>query len=62
MKKFQEKKDNQIFSRFEFKYILRKDLSKIIQNEVKNFTKDDFFTKKKDKYLVRSLYFDNNKQ
>ena len=60
MKKFQEKKDNQIFSRFEFKYILSKDLSKIIQNEVKNFTDNDFFTKKKDKYLVRSLYFDNN--
>ena len=27
---------------------------------MKNFTINDYFTKKKDKYLVRSLYFDNN--
>ena len=60
MKKFQLKKDNQIFSRFEFKYIINKNLSKLIQQEVKNFTINDYFTKKKDKYLVRSLYFDNN--
>ena len=60
MKKFQLKKDNQIFSRFEFKYIINKNLSKVIQQEVKNFTTNDDFTKKKDKYLVRSLYFDNN--
>ena len=60
MKKFQLKKDNQIFSRFEFKYIINKNLSKVIQQEVKNFTINDDFTKKKDKYLVRSLYFDNN--
>jgi len=60
MKKFQVKKDNQIFSRFEFKYIINKHLSKIIQQEVKNFTINDYFTKNKDKYLVRSLYFDND--
>ena len=60
MKKFQVKKDNQIFSRFEFKYIINKNLSKIIQQEVKNFTIKDYYTKKKDKYLVRSLYFDND--
>ena len=60
MKKFQLKKDNQIFSRFEFKYIINKNLSKVIQQEVKNFTINDDFSKKKDKYLVRSLYFDNN--
>ena len=60
MKKFQLKKDNQIFSRFEFKYIINKNLSKVIQQEVKNFTTNDDFTKKKNKYLVRSLYFDNN--
>ena len=60
MKKLQLKQDNQIFSRFEFKYIINKNLSKIIQKEVKNFTINDFFTKKKDKYLVRSLYFDND--
>ena len=60
MKKLQLKKDNQIFSRFEFKYIINKNLSKIIQQEVRNFTVNDYFTKKKDQYLVRSLYFDNN--
>ena len=60
MKKFQSKKDNQIFSRFEFKYIINKNLSKIIQKEVKNFTINDYFSEKKDKYLVRSLYFDND--
>ena len=60
MKKIQIKRDNQIFSRFEFKYIINKNLSKIIQQEVRNFTINDYFTKKKDQYLVRSLYFDNN--
>ena len=47
MKKMQLKKDNQIFSRFEFKYIINKNLSKIIQQEVSNFTVNDHFTKKK---------------
>ena len=60
MKKFQTKKDNEIFSRFEFKYIIKKNISEAIQNEVKNFTKTDNFANKKNKYLVRSLYFDNN--
>ena len=60
MKKLQLKKDNQIFSRFEFKYIINKKISKIIQEEVKNFTVNDFFNDKEDKYFVRSLYFDNN--
>ena len=41
MKKFQLKKDNQIFSRFEFKYSINKNLSKVIQQEVKNFTTND---------------------
>ena len=54
MKKFQLKKDNQIFSRFEFKYIINKNLSKVIQQEVKNFTTSDDFTKNKDNNLVRS--------
>ena len=55
MKKLQLKKDNQVFSRFEFKYIINKNLSKIIQQEVRNFTVNDYFTKKQDQYLVRSL-------
>jgi len=60
MKKFQTKKDNEIFSRFEFKYIIKKNVSEAIQNEVKNFTKIDSYASNKSKYLVRSLYFDNN--
>ena len=60
MKKIQTKKDNEIFSRFEFKYIIKKNVSEAIQNEVKNFTKIDSYAIGKSKYLVRSLYFDNN--
>jgi len=60
MKKVQTKKDNEIFSRFEFKYIIKKNVSEAIQNEVKNFTKIDSYASNKSKYLVRSLYFDNN--
>ena len=60
MKKIQSHKDNEIFSRFEFKYIVKKNISEAIQNEVKNFTKTDNFANNKSKYLVRSLYFDNN--
>ena len=60
MKKIQTKKDNEIFSRFEFKYIIKKNVSEAIQNEVKNFTKIDSYANNKSKYLVRSLYFDNN--
>ena len=60
MKKIQIKKDDEIFSRFEFKYIIKKSISKAIQNEVRNFTREDTFVDKKSTYFVRSLYFDNN--
>ena len=60
MKKIQTKKENEIFSRFEFKYIINRSVSEAIQKEVKNFTKIDGYANNKDKYLVRSLYFDNN--
>ena len=43
MKKIQIKKDNLIFSRFEFKYIVKKGISKAIQNEVSNFMEQDTF-------------------
>ena len=59
MRKYQIKKDNNFFSRFEFKYILKKSLSSLIKNEVKHFMHQDKFTKDNDYYLVRSLYFDN---
>ena len=60
MKKFQTKKDNEIFSRFEFKYIIKKSISENIKNELKYFTKEDSFAKDKSEYLVRFLYFDNS--
>ena len=61
MRKYQIKKDNNFFSRFEFKYILKKSLSSLIKNEVKHFMYQDKFTKDNEYYLVRSLYFDNQR-
>ena len=60
MKKIQVKKNDEVFSRFEFKYIIKKGISKLIQNEVKNFMTQDSFANNNNNYLVRSLYFDNN--
>jgi hypothetical protein len=63
LKKIQTKKDNQVFSRFEMKYILNKNLSLLIQNEIKNFmTYDGYINKNapEKKYYVRSIYFDND--
>jgi len=60
MKKIQIKKNDEVFSRFEFKYIIKKGISKLIQNEVKNFMTQDSFANNNNNYLVRSLYFDNN--
>ncbi len=60
MKKLQIKKDDQIFSRFEFKYIINKNISKLIQKEVENFAESDSFSNNEDNYFVRSLYFDND--
>ncbi len=60
MKKFQIKKDDNTFSRFEFKYVIKKKISESIKHEVKHFMKQDNFTEINDFYLVRSLYFDNS--
>lgn len=60
LQKFQIKKDNEIFSRFEIKYIIKKDISNMIQKQIKNFMNYDGYTNKKNRYYVRSLYFDNN--
>jgi len=63
MKKIQIKKDNQIFSRFEMKYLLNKNLSLNIQNEIKKFMTYDGYINKdfsEKKYYVRSIYFDND--
>ena len=46
------------FSRYEFKYILTENLSKRVENEVKNFMKYDSFIHREleNRYFVRSLY------
>ena len=51
----------QSFSRYEFKYILKKSLSDKIENESKYFMQRDSHTNKDlgNRYFVRSLYFDN---
>ena len=54
-------KDNQIFQRYEFKYILNKDISDQIEKEAKNFMTFDSFVQKRldNQYFVRSLYYEN---
>lgn len=49
------------FLRYEFKYILSKDLRNEIENELSYFMEFDPFVKKveNNKYFVRSLYFDD---
>ena len=49
----------QKFERYEFKYILEKDLRIIIERDVKNFMKLDAYAKQNQSYFVRSLYFDD---
>ena len=51
----------QSFSRYEFKYILKKNLSDKIENESKYFMQYDSHANKNlgNRYFVRSLYFDN---
>ena len=47
LKKFQIKKDDHIFSRFEIKYIINKQTSEKIQKEIKNFMTYDGYIDKK---------------
>lgn len=49
------------FSRFEFKYVLRKDLREEIEKELNYFLQLDPYVESQDtkKYFVRSLYFDD---
>ena len=55
-------KENQVLYRYEFKYILNKKISDQIEKEVLNFMLYDGHVNKElnNKYLVRSLYFENN--
>lgn len=54
-------KENQIFQRYEFKYILNKRISDQIEKEASNFMIYDGFVDKKlnNQYPVRSLYYEN---
>ena len=54
-------KDNQFFQRYEFKYILNKEISDQIEKEAKNFMTFDSFVQKRldNQYFVRSLYYEN---
>ena len=63
LKVFQKKKEGLSFSRFEIKYVLSKELSKIIQNKISIFMSLDDFARdfQNNEYFVRSLYFDSDK-
>ena len=47
------------FERYEFKYILNKNLKFLIESDILNFMKLDKFAIKNKGYFVRSLYFDD---
>jgi len=47
------------FQRYEFKYILTKNLRELVEKDISNFMTLDQFAKKNKMYFVRSLYFDN---
>ena len=55
-------KENQTLYRYEFKYILDKKISDLVEKEARNFMIYDGFVNKKldNKYIVRSLYFEND--
>ena len=53
-------KDNQLFSRYEFKYLIKNKYANIIFNDALNFMDYDKFAIRDNGYLVRSLYFDNS--
>ena len=54
-------KENEIFQRYEFKYILNKRISYQIEEEARNFMVYDGFVHKElnNQYFVRSLYYEN---
>ena len=52
-------KENQLFTRYEFKYLLRNNEANAIFKESLNFMNYDEYALKNKGYFVRSLYFDN---
>tara|TARA_X000001036_G_scaffold87616_1_gene79669 strand:- start:8547 stop:9296 length:750 start_codon:yes stop_codon:yes gene_type:complete len=57
-----EIKDNTLFRRYEFKYLLNSKIANQIKDEAKKFMLIDSYAKKGEdqSYFVRSLYFDND--
>jgi len=57
----QESVETEKFARYEFKYLLNKRLSSLIEDEVEYFMRYDGHIHKElgNRYFVRSLYFDN---
>ena len=55
-------KENQLFTRYEFKYFLNNKISNQIENEAKHFMSYDNFAVNipDNRYFVRSLYYENN--
>lgn len=53
-------KDNQLFTRYEFKYLINNSIANLIYKDSLNFMEQDKFALKDEGYFVRSLYFDNN--
>ena len=52
--------NNQMFTRYEFKYLINNNIADIIYKDSLNFMEQDNFAKEKNGYFVRSLYFDNS--
>ena len=51
--------DNQLFTRYEFKYLINNNIANKIYKDSLNFMQQDKFAKENNGYFVRSLYFDN---
>ncbi len=51
--------DNQLFTRYEFKYLVNNNIANKIYKDSLNFMQQDKFARENNGYFVRSLYFDN---
>ena len=54
-----KKEDFENFQRYEFKYILTREIRHLIEKDISNFMSLDKFAQKNKMYFVRSLYFDD---
>ena len=51
--------DNQLFTRYEFNYLVNNNIANKIYKDSLNFMQQDKFARENNGYFVRSLYFDN---